>query len=416
MVEVLSKKNFWLLAVAMYCGMLCQGLIANVGSITSPLIRDEFEVTYSEYAVFTATGTLAYLVFAFLGAVLQEKWGFKLVFILGFAGGLVGCLSISFSNTFWLVILTHVIAAIFGGFIDVACTTFGSTIFTEHTNAHMSIINFFYGVGASIAPLFATWIYNMFRDASFRGIYIAICIPVAIPFIYIIFCPFTVNYPTKEDKSENKGEKMTTGKCLRSPMTWYCSLVLMMIAMVEGASSTWFGLYIEDIYGIDPALEGSKYITVMFVLFTLARLFGGFITDKIGNYTMIYIDLIGTIILFIIGFLLKENGFWVFASTGIFTGLFWPTTLCIFIHYFGDLAPVHISIICPLQSLLVSIAQLPLGYMNDKLGAEWAYMATPVFAVLCVILIIILQFMDIKKHKKLEDSTKSSLLEKQSKV
>ncbi|KAK8805319.1 hypothetical protein WA158_001976 [Blastocystis sp. Blastoise] len=413
MVETLPKKNFWILTVAIYCGMICQGWIDNAKSITGPLIRDEFNVSYSEYAIFTSSGTFGYLIFAFIGALLQERWGFKLVLILGFAGGLIGCLSTSFSNAYWLAIVTQMLATMGVGFNDIACTTLGSTIFTEHTTAHISIINFFYGVGASASPLYAGWIYNMFRDASFRGIYIGLSIPIAILFIYVIFCPFIVNYPTKEDKSENKDEKMTTGKCLRSPMVWYCSLVLMMIAMVERATTNWLGLYIEDVYGIDPGTEGSKYVTAMYVLFTLARLFGGFITDKIGNYTMMYINLVGTILLFIIGFLLKENGLWAFSCTGIFTGLFWPGCICMFIHYFGNLAPIPISIICPIQSLLQSIAQFPLGYMNDKLGAEWAYKVTPGFGVISIILVIILQCLDIKKHKKSEDSTQTALLEEQ---
>ncbi|KAK8794692.1 hypothetical protein WA158_001673 [Blastocystis sp. Blastoise] len=413
MVETLSKKNFWLLTMATYCGMICQGLIDNVKSITGPLIRDEFNVSYSEYAIFTSSGTFGYLIFAFIGAILQEKWGFKLVFILGFVGGLVGCLSTSFSNVYWLAILTQVLATMGMGFNDVAPTTLGSTIFTEHTATHISIMNFFYGIGATASPIYASWIYDMFRDASFRGIYIALCIPIAVLFIYIIFCPFAVNYPTKEDTSEDKVQHMTIGKCLLSPVVWYCALSLMMLEMVERAANNWFGLYMEDVYDIDPGSEGSKYITVMYLLFTIARLFGGFITDRIGNYAMIYIVLVGTIILFIIGFLLKENGLWVFASTGVFIGFFWPTYLCCIIHYFGNLAPIPVSIICPLQALLQSIAQFPLGYMNDKLGAEWAYKVTPGFGVVSIILIIIFQFMDIKKHKKSEDSTQTALLEEQ---
>ena len=70
---------------------------------------------------------------------------------------------------------------------------------------------------------------------------------------------------------------------------------------------------------------------------------------------------------------------------------------------FGDLSAIPISVILPLQALLQSIAQFPLGYINDTFGAEWAYRATPLFIFLALILIMVVQCIQHKKDAATKD-------------
>ena len=402
MEKELSKKDFWLLTLVTYFSMVCQGFIDNARGFTSVIMRDYFGADYIAYGVYNGLCTAGYVVFAMIAAFMQPRYGFKTVFLCGFIGGLIGCLLTASATAYPLVIIYQFLAASGMGFNDVAPTSMASIIFTTHQATFFSIMNFFYGLGAVAGPSFSNVIYNWLPQYSFRGVYIAMSIVVALLSIYVIFCPFAVKYPPVDNKTPDTKNKLTTVGCLKNGMVWFFSIIVMLFEMGERAPSNWAGVYIKDVLKMDETVV-ANFNTLYYLIFSLMRFAGGFISDRIGYYLTMYIMLALTIVLYIAGFLIDGWGIWLLCATGICTSFYWPTFMCIVMNYFGDLSAIPISVILPLQALLQSIAQFPLGYINDTFGAEWAYRATPLFIFLALILIMVVQCIQRKKDAATKD-------------
>lgn len=205
--------------------------------------------------------------------------------------------------------------------------------------------------------------------------------------------------PMKEAHSV-KEDLLEVAQYFKDPMIYLYSVTCCLLMMVDRAALSWSGNYFVDYLHLDLNHDAALFNSLYYGLSTITRIFGGFIADYLGYYCILYITLGVTLVLYIVGFSTGIVGIWIICSTGIFISFYYSIFLCLVIRFFESRSALATSVILPIESLLVSILMLPLGYLNDYCGAEWAFRSTIVFVVLSMAFVGWLHSIQLKKDKK----------------
>lgn len=395
----LTKKQFWLLLFCAYGCMFGQGFIDNTRSVTFPLIRDDLHLTSFQYGMLQAMTQFSYLIWSLSTAISLQKFGFKAIIVAAFVVSALGCFGTAFVHHFWVMFLFQFIAFAGLGVLDDAPHSMSSILFKSNTGVFMLLLHSCYGLGAVFGPAFAGVVSSKLPQYSFRGICMLSCIPMLLLGLIIACIPFAIKKPKSEEQEKNH-QGLTVKTALASPMVWFQSVILILLATGERATSAWGGLYLEDVLHLRPDVEGAWFNSCFYIAFTVARLVGGVLVDWLGAFTMEYIVLICAAIVFAVGLSVGKAGVYILPFAGMFVSFFWPTFIVTCMRYWKDDAAIPVSLILPIQGSFGILIQLLLGWMNDTFGPACAYWSTVVVITIAFVLFLIYHRIVINKEKK----------------
>ena len=377
-----------LLIIILYGTMFLFGFLEIVKGVSFPLIKNEFGISYETQGLMISILSISYTLFVIISGFLLGCFGIKNVFFLSIVLCLVSAFSVFFMPDFWTVVSSLFLLFAGFGIIEISVNAVATQIFIKKTALMMNLLHFMYGAGAIAGPRVAGILADPNGAAlDWRYIYF-----LAIPLILVIFTltifakfPVQKNNETKINAIPQKTHGFLTA--LKTPSVWAFGIILGIMMSVELSASNWGGLYFQDMYGMDPAVEGSAFISAFYILFTLSRLVSGFIIEKTGYMQSLIGAIVISMILFIIGFSLGRTGIYILPFQGFLLAILWPTIMAVAIGYFGKDAPLMTSAIIAISGLANSGIQLIMGYFNTWFGAGWSYRSCLLFSALLIVLL-----------------------------
>lgn len=392
------KKNkstpVFALFIVIYATMFLFGLVENVKGVSFPLIKSEFGVNYDSQGGLVSMTWFGYVLFCLAASLFLERYGIKKSILAGYLLVCVGAVATLAAPSFWAVGLTLLIVNAGFGFYEVGANALASVVFTSRAALMMNLMHFFYGFGAIAGPETAGLLTSSFQ-LSWRQVYLAVIIPTGLVFLFILFTRFRLQANSNPAQSPSKdqppaaqpGPRITFFGALRSPLIWLFCLTLGFMEVVEFGAANWGGLYLQDVYGLDPRVIGASFVSLFYIQFTLARLFGGLVIEKVGYLRSLKLAVLGTILVFLAGFSLGINGIWVLPTTGLFIGIMWPTLMAVAMQHFGPDAPIITSVIITVSGAVNGIFQFFIGLTNYIAGEAWGYRSCLVYAIITLLLL-----------------------------
>lgn len=396
--KILSKHAF-MFFIIVYATMFLFGLVENIKGVSFPLIKVEFGVSYDSQGGMVSLTWFGYVLFCFIASLFMQRFGIKKSILAGYILICIGAIATLAAPSFWMVSLTLLIVNAGFGFFEVGTNALGTVIFTSRTALMMSLMHFFYGFGAILGPKTAGLLTDSF-GFSWRQVYVVIIIPVALVFLFVLFTRFKKN--AIQNSLEQVTPKITFIGALKNPIVWLFCLTLGFMEVIEFGAANWGGLYLQDVYGLDPRIIGASFVSIFYILFTLSRLFSGLIIEKIGYIWSLYGAIICTIILFFIGFFLGRNGIWMLPVTGFFIAIMWPTIMAVAMKVFGENAPTITSVIITVSGAINGLFQLVIGFTNQYAGDAWGYRSCFLYATIALVMLYLLSTR-IKKIDNMEN-------------
>jgi fucose permease len=386
-----SRKKYLLLVILLNGSMFLFGFLENIKGVSYPLIKTEFGASYDEQGRMISMLSLGYTFFCVVAGFILARFGVKRVYVLGFLCALAGLFAIYFTPGFWTAALCLLLVFASFGLFEISVNALATQIFTKKVALLMSILHFFYGLGAMVAPKLAGYLTKL-DILGWRHMYL-FCIPL----VLIVFVPAAL---TKFPSSDTQGDtpqaslqeaafqvkpkpahRLTFTGALGDPWVWIFGLTLGLVMGVEMVSSNWGGLYFQDVYGMDPRTRGADFVSAFFLLFTLSRLVSGFLIEKIGYMRSLIGAVIFILLIFFTGFFLGAAGIYVLPVVGFFIAIMWPTLMAMAIGRFGSDAPVKASAVIAIGGFLNASMQLLIGYINRYIGAAYGYRSALVFSL-----------------------------------
>jgi fucose permease len=383
------KKNpVIVLYIIIYATMFLFGLIENVKGVSYPLIKAEFGVNYDSQGGLVSTTILGYVLFCLIASIFLHRYGIKRSILAGYLAVCIGAVATMVSPAFWTAAGTLLIVNAGFGFFEVGANALASVVFTSRAALMMNLMHFFYGFGAIAGPKAAGILTDTFH-LTWRQVYLMIILPTAAVALFIM----ATRFGGRADSSNSSGEerpKISFRAALKNPVVWIFCLTLGFMEVFEFGAANWGGLYLKDIYGLDPRVAGASFVSLFYIQFTIARLFGGLLIERAGYMRSLIISVIGTMAVFLIGFLLGAAGIWFLPTTGLFIGVMWPTLMAVAMRFFGSDSPTITSVIITISGAVNALFQLVIGLTNYYAGEAWGYRSCLIYATLTLLLLFVL--------------------------
>ncbi len=276
-----------LLLLVIYLVFISLGLPDSFIGSTWPAISKTLEISEDLQGILTASISVCTIISAFLTPKLLPKIKEKGIVLISILLTAVGLILISFSQNFYLLILSCIPLGIGAGAID---TTLNNYVAINYKSIHLNWLHAFWGVGASISPficaIFLTDL-NGWRNAAL----VLAIIQFSIWFISLLSAPLWKICELKRDldinKEENK-EKIGFFKTIKYPGVLYSIIAFFAYIAIESTSQQWFSSMVVFDMGVKESLA-SSWTSLFFIGITVGRLLSGLISLKINDKNMIRI-------------------------------------------------------------------------------------------------------------------------------
>jgi fucose permease len=210
-----------------------------------------------------------------------------------------------------------------------------------------------------------------------------------IPALIMLGITLAVRFPGREEEASR--ERPSFWIALANPMVWLFGLILGISGSLEGCSVAWSGLYLYDVYGLDPSTTGAVFVSVFYILFTFSRFCSGFLIEKAGYMKSLLVSCAAIFVLFMAAFALGRPGIYLLPVTGFFIAIMWPTILAVSIGVFKVWAETVSSAIICIAFTVSGVIQYGFGISNGFLGAAWGYRSCVLYSVILGVLLLLLR-------------------------
>jgi fucose permease len=387
-----GRRALWFVV---YGNMILYGFAQTMRGVLYPLIKNAYGASYNQQGLMVSLISFAAVLSCVAAGIMLGRLGFKRTLGLGFCVVITGMLFFRFSGGFWAAAGFIICVQLGLGFFEISLNGMGVKAFTTKSAMMMTLLHFFYGIGATLGPWFGGMVANS-PNLGWREIYLCALAPVIVMAVLTI-----VLSPGKAREIAEFGEaprgKGNLQWAITNSRVWRFALCMGFTGAVEYGAINWGGLYLRDVFSLDPKTVGAAFISVYFFLYTISRLLAGLFIEKTGYFRTVFLAVIVTLGLLIAGFGLGRRGIWVLPITGFFIGIVFPTLLAMSIGVFREKAQAASSVIIVISFSLNGIIQYLVGLINRYVGEAWGYRSSVIY---CLVLVCMLMRLRVVLYKR----------------
>ena len=361
--------------------MAVNAMAENTRGIFIPSFKSDFSIDNTSIGIMLFIGSLAYILFTYIGGLLCERIGQKKVIILGIAFMFFSLALLSVVDSYMAFLADMFIMNIGLALTSIAINTLVPVLFLSYQAILMNITHFCYGVGGASGQALGGIL--MGRGFTWRNIYLGISVLFVILFIAFTF----IKIPHTHKYSERS--KMNILGVLRNKVVNFYVFALGFYVFAEIATLSWMVNYIKDNYKYNSSK--SAFYSVMFlIIFSIGRLVGGFVVEKIGYLKAVMSSLIIAVSLFTLGLVIGEKGLIILSVSGLFFAITFPTLVLTISKVFKQNTSYITGVIITLTSSVNMLLNLVIGKLNDKIGTYFAFYMIPISLVVSIIFIYLI--------------------------
>ncbi|MBY9080203.1 MFS transporter [Paenibacillus sp. HN-1] len=343
-----------------FLGFIIFGISENIKGPAIPRIQFDFGLNEEQLGSLLSLNALGYLIACSFTAVLVRKWGIKATSILSFASMLISGLFIFLSHTYPFFAASYFLMYIGNGMLEIALAILGARIFVKNVGTMMNLSHFFYGLSSTVAPLIATGVMSIqvFGHAlDWRGMYLVMLALSLLP----ILTALRSSFPGDDLPSENR---TSFTELTRDPALWWLVLILSFGVVSEMAVGGWLVNFLEKAYHWDT-VKASGLLSVFFLLFAVARLLLGPVTDKIGFTLSLIIFSGSSAICTFAAIVGGERWSLLFAAAGIGIAMIYPTVMAFIAKRYPRGSDTAITFTVTLMGLGSVIGNYVIGFVIE---------------------------------------------------
>lgn len=342
---------------ATFFAMLIMAITDSTKGILIPSFKEIFEVSDTTIGTFLMLGSLSYVASTYFGSILCAKLGQKKIIMLGMVIAGVSFLATSFSQIFLHIMIGYVAITVGIAFIAIGMNTLIPLVKVTYLALLMNLLHFFYGVGSTITQRVTG--YLIFEGISWRYIFVAYFGLYLISFFVYSF----VKTPKDESAAKEKEKGVILDKGL---LALFCASLGFYVA-AEMQTANWLLNYMKEVLQININ-DGSFYVAFFFGIFSIGRLLGGLVVERVGYLKSVIVSLSIALVLYISGLMLAENGLILISVSGLFFAIGFPTMLLVIQKTFADNATYIAGIATMSASMTSMLVGFAMGVLNDTIG------------------------------------------------
>ena len=374
-------KSNKVVIIFLFIMMAVNAMAENTKGIFIPSFKTDFNIDNTGISIVLFIGSLAYILFSYIGGVLCEKIGQKKVIILGLSCMFFSLSLISVVNSYTAFLINMFVMNIGLALTSIAVNTLVPVLLLSYQAILMNIIHFCYGVGGAAGQAIGGIL--MSKGFTWRNIYLGI----AILFVFLLISFIFIKMPNTHKYSA--GIEIKKMDVLKNKIIYFYVFALGFYVFAEVATLSWLVNYIKDNYKYSSSK--SAFYSVMFlVIFSIGRLIGGFIVENFGYFKSTMGSLIIAVCLFTLGLIIGERGLIIISISGLFFAITFPTLVLTISKVFKQNTSYITGVIVTLTSCVNMFLNLIIGRLNDKIGTYFAFYMIPISLIISIIFIYLI--------------------------
>lgn len=279
-----------------------------------PRFKTEFLLTHSQAGAILSANMLGFLISILLGGIISDYSSKKRLILAGFLLSGTGGILIFLAKSYFMLLLGGLFIGISGGLLEGILSIVIMLVFKEKPGMAMNLTQIFFGIGAGIAPFFAT----LFREWRFAYSLIAI-----LSFLLLFV---TIPSTIPETRSNEKLKEITN--LFTNPLFLLAAMGMFFYSCTETGIVGWISsLFIEELE--TSKLWGTLSLSAYWFAQFVGRATVGLKVDRFSPEKII------SILFFISGLTLSgaltlhitNLSFIFFSLTGFVMAPIWPTII-----------------------------------------------------------------------------------------
>jgi fucose permease len=262
----------------------------------------------------------------------------------------------------------------------------------------MNLLHLFYGIGSTIGPKYAGWLLS--RDFSWKSVYVYSVLILFIVTIFVFITPFP------QEDQEHHAVKNSFRKYIFDMKVWFFSGVLGFCVVGELGIGNWLVNFLQVIHKMNEN-DSSVYLSYFFIAFTIGRLVGGFIAEKVGYVKALIYFAILYVILFSGGLFLGGKWIILFSLTGFSVSIMYPTFMTIIVKEFKNDTTLIMGLIITTSSLFNMAASWLIGKTSDYFGVYIGFGSLLLYMFMLIGSLLVLG--KVVKYDKKENTSDTSI-------
>lgn len=377
----MSKKSRIISTILIYLVMVIMAITEGLINIFTVPLKNGFGINDTMLSIMFMCGSICYLICNYIGGMVCDKIGQKKLFLIGLIGAAITNIIQGIAPNFIVFIIAFAMIQGFLGIMAIAANTVIPILWLTGQAIAMNLTHFAYGVGLSASQKLSGILIT--DGISWRTIYMG---SAALTFI-IFVCFMFVKLPRAEE-TENV-DRIPLKTVLQDKLIWVFFLGLGFYVVAEQGTGRWLPTFIKTNYSSFTDSKIASYVSLFFLLFTIGRLVGGFIVEKIGSQVAIKaFSFIGGV-LFIIGLLSGENGLYIVSISGFFFSIMFPTVVVVLSNTFKNSTAYITGVVISFANIINTIMNLVIGTASDAIGISKAVFIMPISMLIAFILFCI---------------------------
>lgn len=377
----MNKKSRIISTILIYLVMVIMAVTEGLINIFTVPLKNGFGINDTMLSIMFMCGSICYLICNYIGGMVCDKIGQKKLFLIGLIGAAITNIIQGIAPNFIVFIIAFAMIQGFLGIMAIAANTIIPILWITGQAIAMNLTHFAYGVGLSVSQKLSGILIT--DGISWRTIYMG---SAALTFI-IFVCFMFVKLPRAEE-TENV-DRIPLKTVLQDKLIWVFFLGLGFYVVAEQGTGRWLPTFIKTNYSSFTDSKIASYVSLFFLLFTIGRLVGGFIVEKIGSQVAIKaFSFIGGV-LFIIGLLSGENGLYIVSVSGFFFSIMFPTVVVVLSNTFKNSTAYITGVVISFANIINTIMNLVIGTASDAIGISKAVFIMPISMLIAFILFCI---------------------------
>ncbi|MBU3130605.1 MFS transporter [Clostridium tagluense] len=393
----MKNKNNAIVIIFLFIAMALNAMAENTKGIFIPSFKLDFNIDNTGIGIMIFIGSLAYISFSYIGGILCEKIGQKRVIVLGLSCMVLSLALMSVVDSYTFFLINMFIMNIGLALTSISINTLVPVLLLSYQAILMNIIHFCYGVGGATGQALGGIL--MTKGFTWRNIYLGISLLFVILLIAFTFIKMPHTHKYSESNKINKLD------LLKNKIIYFYVFALGFYVFSEVATVSWLVNYIKDNYKYNSSK--SAFYSVMFlVIFSIGRLVGGFVVEKLGYLKTTMGSLIIAVCLFTLGLVVGEKGLIIISVSGLFFAITFPTLVLTISKVFKQNTAYITGVIVTLTSSINMLLNLVIGKLNDRVGTYFAFYMIPISLIISIIFIYLI-YINTKSKFTLDSGVKN---------
>jgi len=377
----MKKHSSKLVIGCIFTIMILIAMGDNVRGVFIPSFKLDFSANNTEMGFMLVASSLGYIISTYIGGILCEKAGQKKVMVLGFSF-VIGALFILYMSPNFTILLAGMFLSNIGvSLLAISINTIIPVLAISFQAVLMNLTHFSYGVGATITQRTAGVLIS--KGIAWRSIYLIIAVLFLI--VFLAFIPIKV--PERERVKDDK--KIDYKNIFSNKLIYFYMIALGLYVAAEMSTGNWFVNFMTEEYNYNEN-QSTYYTALFFGVFTVGRLLGGFVVERIGAIKSVLISSIVAFFMYTIGLVIGQSGIVIIAASGLFFSITFPTIVLTISRVFKKHSAYITGIVVTAASTISMLINLLIGWLNDLIGVYITYYTIPISLFISCIFIYLI--------------------------